>query len=69
MLKILMTAWAKINRLLDYDQCLHKLKWDKGTMLENEEVKLCWNFEYKMRIETIASRHVEIIEYKNRKLI
>jgi hypothetical protein len=68
-LKILLVTWAKEKGLLPPDNIWYKMKWDKGAVLENSEVKMCWDFEYKMRKETTARRPDATLEYKNRKLI
>ena len=38
-------------------------------MLENEHVKMNWDFEYNMRTESTARRPDVTIEYKERKVI
>lgn len=55
--------------MLQQDQCWYKIRWDKGTVLENEQVKLCWDFEYKMRKERTARRPDVTLEYKDQQLI
>ena len=68
-LKILMTAWCKENKLMGNDEPWYKVKWDQGAVMENEEVKMSWDFEYSMRKESRARRPDVTIEYKERKLI
>jgi len=68
-LKVLMTAWAIENKLLEEDQCWYKQKWEKGMVMENDAVKMAWDFEYHMRKETTARRPDVTIEYKEQKLI
>jgi len=68
-LKILMTAWCKEHDLMAQDQVWYKVKWDQGAVLENDMVKMSWDFEYHMRKETTARRPDVTIEYKERKVI
>lgn len=68
-LKILLVNWAKEKGLLSASEIWYKVKWDQGAVLENSEVKLCWDFEYKMRKETTARRPDATLEYKDKKLI
>ena len=57
--------------LLEKGQYWCKLKSEQGTVffIENDKIKLCWDFEYRMRKETTARRPDVTIEYKDRKLI
>ena len=34
----------------------YKLKWNKGTVLEENNKKVCWDFQYKMRKTTTVRR-------------
>jgi len=68
-LKVLMTAWCKEHDLMAEDQPWYKVKWDQGAVMENEKVKMAWDFEYHMRKETTARRPDVTIEYKEQKLI
>ena len=68
-LKVLMTAWCKEHDLMAEDQPWYKVKWDQGAVMENEKVKMSWDFEYHMRKETTASRPDVTVEYKEQKLI
>ena len=56
LLKILMVAWCKENELMERDQAWYKVKWGQGAVLENEHVKMSWDFEYNMRSESTARR-------------
>jgi hypothetical protein len=69
LLKILMVAWSKEHNLIDTEQSWYKVRWERGMVLENESVKMCWDFEYKMRKETTARRPDVTIEYKAGRLI
>ena len=40
-----------------------------GSCVENEHVKMSWDFEYSMRKESTAGRPNVTIEYKKRKII
>ena len=45
LLKILMLAWCKENELMERDQARYKVKWGQSALLENEHVKMSWDFE------------------------
>ena len=47
LLKILVVVWCK---------AWYKVKWVQGAVLENEHVKMSWDFEYNMRKESTARR-------------
>ena len=51
------------------DQVWCKVKWEQGMVLENNTVKMCWDFEYAMRKESTARRLDVTLEYKERKVI
>ena len=67
--KILMTAWCKENELMKDDEPWYKVKWSQGEVIENEDVKMTWDFEYQMRKESTARRPDVTIEYKEQKRI
>jgi hypothetical protein len=67
-LKVLMTAWCKENDLMT-DEPWYKVKWSQGEVMENEKVKMTWDFEYQMRKESTARRPDVTIEYKEQKRI
>ena len=69
LLKILMVAWCKENKLMERDHAWYKVKWGQGAVLENGHVKISWDFEYNMRRESTARRPDVTIEYKERKII
>ena len=61
---------SKVEKeLLESGQCWYKLKWEHGTVIENDKVKLYWHFEYQMRKNKTARRPDVTIMYKNCKLI
>ena len=64
-----MAKWAVGKGLLEKGQCWYQLKWEQGRVIENDKVKLCWDFKYLMKKETTARRPDVTIEYKDRKLI
>jgi hypothetical protein len=68
-LKILMTAWCKENGLMPEDTPWYKVQWVQGAVLENELVKMSWDFTYCMRRTTTARRPDITIEYKEKKRI
>ena len=41
-LKVLIITWAVVEGLLKRGQYWHKLKWEQGSVIENDMVKLCW---------------------------
>ena len=47
----------------------YKERWKKGTVIENNECKLCWDFQYHLRKITTARRPNVTIEYKNKNKI
>ena len=44
LLKIIMVAWCKENELMERDQAYYKVKWGHGAVLDNEHVKISWDF-------------------------
>ena len=69
LLKILMVAWCKENKLIELDEAWYKAKWGQGAVLDNEHVKISWNVEYHMKKESTSRRPDVTIEYKERKII
>ena len=51
-----MTAWCKENELMTDDESWYKVKRSQGEVIENEDVKMTWAFEYQMRNESTARR-------------
>ena len=49
LMKVLMVAWYKENGLMERNQAWYKVKWGQRAVLDNEHVKMSWNFEYNMR--------------------
>ena len=43
-------------------------RWGQGAVLENEHVKMTWDFKYNMRIESTARKPDVTIRYKERKV-
>ena len=68
-LMVLAVAWAKEHKLIGEGVIWYDEKWDRGTVLENEEAKLVWDFEFKLRKTTTARRPDLILELKSRKKI
>ena len=68
-LKVLMAAWCKEQDLMAEDEPWYKVKWNQGTVMENERVKMAWDFEYQMRKESTARRPDVTIEYRDQKVI
>ena len=68
-LMILCVEWGKLNGLLPPKTSWYKEKWEKGKIFENENQKMCWDFEYNLRKTTTARRPDVTIEDKNSKKI
>ena len=64
-----MTKWVVEKGLLEKGHYWYKLKQEQRTVVGNDKVKWCWNFEYQMRKETTAQRPDVPIECTDRKLI
>ena len=52
-LKVLMSTNVVEKEMLKKDQYWYNLKWELETVIENNQVKLCRNFEYQIRTETV----------------
>ena len=65
---ILCVALGKQEGLLGKNMKWFKVKWTKGTVIENDECKLCWDFEYYLRKKTARRQNVTS-EYKNKNKI
>ena len=61
-LMALTVEWAKQESLLPRDSVWYKQKWSKGTVLEKNGKKICWDFEFTMRKTTSARRPDLMIE-------
>ena len=46
---ILYLALGLEEGLLGKNTEWHKERWNKGTAIENDQCKLCWNLEYDLR--------------------
>ena len=53
-LKILMSTHAVEKGMLKKYQYRYNLKWEQGTVIENNQVKLCRDFENQIRTEAVA---------------
>ena len=51
-----MTKWAVEKGLLEKGHYWYKLKWEQRTVVENDKVKWCWNFEYWTKEATAQSK-------------
>ena len=47
----------------------YKERWNKGTVIKNDECKLCWDFEYDVRKTKTARQPDVTVEYKNKNKI
>ena len=52
--------------MLGKNKKCYKERWNKGTVIESDECKLCWDFEYHLRKTTSGRRTDVTIEYKNK---
>ena len=68
-LMIFSKAWAKQQELVGQKVIWYEQRWDRGTVLENNEVKLVWDFELHLRKTTTARRLDLILELKTDKKI
>jgi len=68
-LMILAVNWAKKNGLLEEKTVWYKEKWEKGKVLENQNAKLIWDFEFHLRKTTTARRPDLTLEDKKQKKI
>ena len=68
-LMILAVAWAKQQELVGQEAIWYKQRWDRGTVLENDKVKLLWDFEFHLQKITTARRLDLILELKTDKKI
>ena len=53
---VLIVEWEKQESLLPSNSVWYKQKWSKGTVLEKNGKKICWDFEFTMRKTTSAIR-------------
>ena len=49
----LIIEWAKQESLLPSDSVSYKQKWSKGTVLEKNGEKICWDFEFTLRKQPV----------------
>ena len=61
-LMVLKVEWAKQEGLLPSDSVRYKQKCSKGTVLEKNGKKICWDFEFTMRKTTSARKSDVMIE-------
>ena len=59
-LMVLIVEWAKQESLLSSSSVWYKQKWSKGTVLEKNGKKICWDFEFTMR-KTTSARKPDVI--------
>ena len=68
-LMVMATVWGIGKGLLDEKTKWYQLTWPKGTVLENENGKIIWDFEFKTRKKTRARRPDLILEDRKNKKI
>ena len=65
-LMILAISWAKEFNLVEKDMKWYKQKWCRGYVLENDHVKLVWEFEFNLRKTTTSRRPDLTLEDKEK---
>ena len=53
---MLAVKWATENGLLPEETKLYAVKWENGEVIENNGMKLSWDWEYRIRTNGIARR-------------
>ena len=68
-LKVLAVAWCKQQGILNDDVLWYKVNWGKGHVVEGNESKMLWDFEYKLRVTERARRPDLTLEDRAQKKI
>ena len=68
-LMILAVAWAKQQEVVSQKAIWYEKWWDRETVLENDKVKLVWDFNFHLRKTTTSGRPDMILELKTDKKI
>ena len=68
-LMVFAVAWSKEHKLLGEEVKWYEERWCRGHILENEDAKLSWDFEFNLRKTTTSRRPDLILEDKNTKSI
>ena len=68
-LMIIAVAWGKELELINNEVIWYQERWNRGTVFENEQGKLIWDFEFNLRKTTTARRPDLILEDKRQKRI
>ena len=61
---ILVVTYTKQQELVAQEAIWYEQRWDRGTVRENDKVKLVWDFEFHLRKATNARRPDLILELK-----
>ena len=61
--------WAVENGLISENTKWYNVKWEQGQVIESNGKKLLWDWEYRMRINCIASRPDVTLDNKDKKII
>ena len=64
---VLTVEWAKQESLLSKDYVWYKQRWSKGTVLEGNGRKICWDFQFTMKNTTSQKRPDLMIEIDDEK--
>ena len=66
---ILAVTWAKEWNLIEEKTVWYREKWERGKVLENDDAKLIWDFEFNLRKTTTARQPDLVLEDKQHKKI
>ena len=68
-LRVLAVAWCKQQGILSDDVLWYEVNWGKGHVVEGNESKMLWDFEYKLRVTERARRTDLTLEDGTNKMI
>ena len=60
---------AKLHKLINDKRKWYEIKWEENKILENQEIKMMWDFQYHGRKENVNRRPDLTVELKRRKTI
>ena len=60
---------GRLNKVIDEGKKWYDIKWEDNKILENQEIKLMWDFQYHGRKENVNRRPDLTVELKRRKTI
>ena len=68
-LRVLAVAWCEQQGILNDGVLCYKVNWGKGHVIEGNESKMLWDFEYKLRVTERARRPHLTLEDRANKMI